>query len=81
MNALAPQIPTIYLLAIGVANEVATLKLLDNIPRWSLGYLIGWIIGVVIILQSGVIDWSGLIVYFVVPVLVFIYRIYEILSG
>ena len=62
-----------YLLLFGLINVIGTVTLVYAMPYWGTTYLIGWLFGVGMLLQSGLIGIEA-ILYIGIPLLYLILR-------
>jgi hypothetical protein len=56
-------------ISLNILSIVAIIGLIDVIPFWSIGYLVGWIFGLIIIgppLIDSLIDWWELLSYVII---------------
>ncbi len=63
-----------YLLLFNIINIVGTLVLFYVMPVWSTVYLIGWIVGIWLMISSGLMGWGDLLLYLVIPLAFLILR-------
>lgn len=68
-------IPQGYFLLFNIINGLATIALFEAMPVWSTTYLIGWILGMIMLLNSGLITIVDFLSFFVIPVIVLLYRL------
>jgi len=68
-------LPSIYLFLFGLLNTIGAITLIITMPLWGLTYLLGWIFGVIIMIQSGLVGIGEIILYLVVPIIVMIIKI------
>lgn len=66
-----------WLLLFNLVNGVGALALFSALRFWALAYLIGWLIGMGVMLQSGLMDWLDVLSFFVVPFFYLIYKLAE----
>lgn len=73
-------IPQGYLLTFNLLNGLGTAALFLVMPVWATTYLIGWIVGMMIMLNAGLISIWDLLAYLTIPLLVIGVRLYSIIS-
>lgn len=64
----------------GILNMLATVLLILAMPYWGTVYLIGWLFGLGIMFQTGLIGILDAVIYFGVPLLVLIVRFWKMLT-
>ncbi|MDD5337191.1 MAG: hypothetical protein PHS02_01785 [Candidatus ainarchaeum sp.] len=79
--ANAGVIPAEWMLFFNLVNGLATIGFLMKIPSWGATYLLGWLFGMYIMLQSGLMGIVDVIAYFVIPLLYVGYKIYCFITG
>jgi hypothetical protein len=68
-------IPYGYLLFFNLINGLGTALLFFVMPVWATAYLIGWIVGMIIMFNSGLVSIWDMISYFIIPLIVIYYRL------
>ena len=71
INSLkALQIPGLeaYLFWIRTISFVGTLSLVVSTTRWTIGYLIGWAIGICFLSYADLVDIWDFIIYLIIPI-------------
>jgi hypothetical protein len=68
-------LPPEYVLLFCVLNMFATAAFILALPYWGTVYLIGWLFGLGIMLQTGLVGVLDAVVYFVAPLAVLVLRI------
>ncbi|MEM5771427.1 MAG: hypothetical protein QW790_01620 [Candidatus Aenigmatarchaeota archaeon] len=64
-----------YVFLFALLNILGLILLLLTMPAWGITYLLGWIFGVVIMFQSGLIGILEAILYLGVPIFVIMLKI------
>ena len=64
-----------YKLAFDLINIASLIVLLSNMSHWSYGYLLGWLISIIILIQTGLMDAWEVLLYILVPIVVIIIRL------
>lgn len=64
----------------GIMNMVSTVVLLLAMPFWGTVYLVGWLFGLWIMLQAGLLGILEAFVFFGVPLAILVIRIIDRLS-
>lgn len=64
-----------YVLLFGLINVIGTVALILVMPYWGTTYLIGWLFGLWILLQSGLIGILEVVIYFGIPLAILVIRI------
>jgi hypothetical protein len=80
LSALASTgfIPLSYIFLFKLISIVAVVSLVLAMPYWGTGYLLGWLFGVFVLVESGLVGiLDFFIVYFLVPFAVLLIRVYE----
>lgn len=67
-------LPNYIAILFGIGSGIGAVELMFRYPSWGTGYLIGWLLGAGLLLQSGIMGISGLIAYFIIPLLFLILR-------
>jgi len=67
-------IPSSYLLMFELLNLVLTISFILALPYWGTGYLFGWLFGLAIMSQSGLVGPLDFVLYFVIPLIVLVVR-------
>jgi len=67
-------IPSSYLLMFELVNLALTIGFILALPYWGTGYLFGWLLGLAIMFQSGLVGPLDFVIYFVIPFIVLIVR-------
>lgn len=77
LNALASteMMPSSYLLPFKLLNLTLTFGFILAVPYWGTGYLLGWLFGLGIMSQSGLVDPLDFVIYFIIPLMVLVMRI------
>jgi hypothetical protein len=70
-----------YVLLFGVINVIGLITLIFAMPYWGITYLLGWLFGVIIMLQSGLIGILEVIIYLGIPLVVLILRVKSWFEG
>jgi uncharacterized membrane protein len=60
-------------------NVVATLSLIQVMPYWGTGYLLGWLTGITIIAQFRILDLWEYTIYTIIGIIILIRRLFKIL--
>jgi hypothetical protein len=68
-------IPSSYLLMFELLNLVLTISFVLAVPYWGTGYLFGWLFGLAIMSQSGLVGPLDFVVYFAIPLIVLVVRV------
>jgi len=63
-----------YLLLFELFNLVLTISFILALPYWGTGYLFGWLLGLAIMSQSGLVGPLDFVIYFVIPFIVLVVR-------
>jgi len=58
-----------------ILNLVSTICLIPVLPYWGTAYLIGWLLGVTTLLNSGFIGPLDLFIFFIISIIILILRI------
>jgi len=77
LNAFASSglIPTSYLSMFRLLNLMLTISFILAIPYLGTGYLLGWLFGLTMMAQTGLIDPLDFVIYFIIPAIILIVRI------
>jgi hypothetical protein len=57
-----------------IVNTIGTIGLVLGMPYWGTVYLLGWMFGMYLLVQSGSIENFYLVIYLGIPLTVLIYR-------
>jgi hypothetical protein len=68
-------VPPSYVLLFGLINIFGIIALLLAMPLWGFTYLLGWMFGVYLMLQSGLIGILEAILYIGIPIVVLVLRV------
>jgi len=63
-----------------VLNFLALIGLIMVVPYWGTGYLLGWLFGLLVMAQSGLVNIFDFIIYFGIPLVVLIIRLAKFLE-
>jgi hypothetical protein len=66
-----------YKLLFDLMNILAIISLIYVIPYWGTTYLTGWLIGMMIMIQSGLLDAWEFVIYLLIGVAALIARFYK----
>ncbi len=64
-----------WLLYFKLLNMLVSIFLILVVPYWGTGYLIGWLFGLWILSQSGLVGFWDFVFYFGIPLVVLVGRI------
>ncbi len=67
-------IPPTYIFLFKLISIIGVVSLILAMPYWGTGYLLGWLLGVFIMMESGLVGILDFIVYFVVPFAIILSR-------
>lgn len=67
--ANAGLIPPSLLLTLKALNLVAALAFIMTLPYWGTRYMLGWLLGFIMMIPSGIIDPVDLIIYVGIPLI------------
>jgi hypothetical protein len=73
-------LPPATALLFGFMNMMSTVILVLAMPFWGTVYVVGWLVGLWIMLQAGLIGILDAAIYFGVPLVVLILRIWKKLT-
>jgi hypothetical protein len=68
-------LPYSYVFLFGLLNVISIITLILTMPLWGLTYLLGWIFGVIMMLQSELIGIWEAILYLGAPIVVIALKI------
>ena len=68
-------LPPSYVFLFGLINVLGTITLILTMPVWGITYLFGWMIGVYLMFQSGLIGILESILYLGIPIAILLFRI------
>lgn len=63
-----------YVLLFSLINILDLVALIFAMPCWGITYLLGWVFGVIMMLQSGLIGIVEVVIYLGIPLVVLILR-------
>jgi hypothetical protein len=69
-------IPPTYILIIELVNIVALASLLFIFQKAGFAYIAGWIFGIYIMIQSGLMGFWDIILYLIAPIVIIGIRVY-----
>jgi len=69
-------VPSDYMLMIELINIIALVSLLFSLQKAGVAYIVGWIFGIYIMIQSGLMNFLDIILYLVVPIAIIGIRVY-----
>ena len=67
-------IPYYYIVLYKLLNLILTISFILALPYWGTGYLLGWLVGLAIMAQVGLIEPWDFLVYFVFPLIILTLR-------
>jgi hypothetical protein len=67
-------IPQSYIFLFKLISIVAVVSLILAVPYWGTGYLLGWLFGVFILVESGLVGILDFVVYFLAPFAILLIR-------
>lgn len=73
-------LPPAYAVLFGILNMLGTVTLILAMPYWGTVYLFGWLLGLFIMLQTGLVGILDVLVDFGVPFVVWVWRIWKELT-
>jgi hypothetical protein len=73
-------LPPVYAVLFSVLNIVGTIAFILAVPYWGTVYLFGWLFGLWIMLQTGMVGTLDAAVYFGVPLVVLVIRFWKNLT-
>ena len=73
-------LPPVYAVLFGILNMVGTIGLILAMPYWGTVYLFGWLAGLCIMLQAGLVGILDAAFYFGVPLAVLVLRLWKKLT-
>ena len=68
--------PSYFIWFFHLSNIVGMIILIQKMPYWATSYIIGWLIGVIILASTGLLEIIDILIYFV-PLLYLVYRLYK----
>jgi|YelNatPaOPRAMG01_1025707.scaffolds.fasta_scaffold27027_3 hypothetical protein len=63
-------IPPQYKLLFDLINVLAIISLIQVVPYWGTAYLLGWLIGMGIMIQSGILEVWEFLIYLIIGIVV-----------
>jgi hypothetical protein len=75
-GAISPEFGLVF----GLLNMILTICFVLVVPYWGTVYLVGWLFGLSIMLQTGLLGVLDAVIYFGVPLVVLVLRIWKKLS-
>jgi len=70
-----------YFWVIDIVGLVGFGTLVMAIPRWSVGYIVGWTFGAWVLSSSGLMHLEEIIVYIVIPAIILGLKLYLFIKG
>lgn len=70
-----------YLWAIDVIGLVGYAALVWKVPKWSIGYILGWAFGAWVLCSAGLMHLEEIMVYIVIPAFILGLRVYSCVKG
>lgn len=70
----------VYVLLFSVLNMIGTIASILVVPFWGTVYLVGWLFGLSMMLQTGLVGILEAAVYFGVPLVVLVMRFWKMLT-
>jgi len=71
--------PSVYIwvfyLISGVISLIGILDFFKEMSFWGISYIIGWIFGVFLLLDTGLLELTDFLVYFIAPLGYLVYKI------
>jgi|Deesub1362A_J573_1020465.scaffolds.fasta_scaffold00483_30 hypothetical protein len=67
-------IPPSYIFPFKLTSIIGVVSLILAMPYWGTGYLLGWLLGVFVLMESGLVGIFDFIVYFVAPFAILLIR-------
>ena len=64
-----------WLLYFKLLNMFTLIALIIAMPYWGTTYLVGWLLGLIIMAQAGLVNIFDFIIYFGIPLIILIIRI------
>jgi hypothetical protein len=78
--ATSGALPQEYILLLGFINIALSIGLLFAMSKWGILYSVGWIFGVLLFSQSGILEWTDYLLYLGVPIAAIGIRIWRWIS-
>ncbi|MCZ7384137.1 MAG: hypothetical protein O8C63_05235 [Candidatus Methanoperedens sp.] len=76
LTALAPAFQnSLFVLLFILLNIIISIALIDAMPYWGNGYILGWLVGVIILSNSGLVGIFDFILYIIPPLFIIYKRI------
>jgi len=73
-------LPPAYVVLFSVGNMLSAVVLIAAMPLWGTIYLAGWLFGLSVMLQTGMVGVLDVVVYFGVPLAVLVVRFWKMLT-
>jgi len=73
-------LPPAYVVLFSVGNMLSAVVLIAAMPLWGTIYLVGWLFGLSVMLQTGMVGILEAAVYFGVPLVVLVMRFWKMLT-
>lgn len=67
-------IPSHYIALFKLISLLTIISLIIAMPYWGTGYMIGWLLGIIIMAKSGLISAFDALIYIVIPLVILIVR-------
>lgn len=61
-----------FVILLGLVNLLGVATFLSEMPHWGIVHIIGWILGTLLVLNSGLVGGLEIILNIIAPILIFV---------